>query len=542
LLHSRTQTTRFMSQNAQVSSEKTVFGHPAGLFVLFFTEMWERFSFYGMKALLIFYLVKYHLFSDDAGNILVGSYAALVYALPVFGGYIADRYLGFRKAVVFGGIMLVLGHIGMAYEGEAAKLMANGEVARDDFALQCFYFSLALIILGVGFLKANISSIVGELYKKGDARRDSGFTIFYMGINLGSAAATFLCGWLGDTYGWGYGFGAAGVGMTLGLITFIAGKKYLMGKGEPRDPEKLKRKVFAGLSLEWVIYIIAILSLIVFWQLVQRHSAVELVLMGAGGAALLFITWYSIFNADKIVRQRLIALTILIIFSVFFWALFEQAYTSLNLFADRVMDRNIGDSEIPTAWYLSLNALFIILFAPLFAWVWVRLSKFKLNPNAAIKFGLALIFVALGFGALVLGGNASGDGKVAMIWLVLAYLLHTWGELLLSPVGLSYVTKLAPAKIVGFMMGVWFLATAGSEYIASLLANIASVDESLGEVTDINVAKSGYIGLFESLFYIGIIAGVVLLIVSPLIKRMMHGIDEETEENETQKELATNKE
>lgn len=520
-----------MSQNSSLVPEKTMFGHPVGLYVLFFTEMWERFSFYGMKALLIFYLVKYHLFTDDDGSILVGSYAALVYALPVLGGYLADRYLGFRKAVTFGAILLVLGHIGMAYEGNAATMMADGTINRDNAALQTFYFSMSLIILGVGFLKANISSIVGELYKKGDTRRDSGFTIFYMGINIGSWFATILCGYLGEAYGWGYGFGAAGIGMFIGLITFLWGKKYFQGKGEPKDLAKLKKKLFLGIDTEYLIYILAVLSSVVVWQMVQRHSVVEILLMSTGAASLLYIIWFAALKSTRIERNRLIALTILILFSVFFWALFEQAYTSMNLFADRAMDRMVGNSEVPAAWFLSLNAMFIVIFAPVFAWIWVKLGKRKLNPNAAVKFGMALLFVGLGFGALAYGINSSTAGLVSMIWLILAYLLHTWGELCLSPVGLSYVTKLSPGKIVGFMMGVWFLATAGAEYIASLLANIASLPPSAGEL-DIEAAKSAYAGLFESLFYIGLVVGVLLLVASPLIKKMMHGIDEEgTDEN-----------
>ena len=522
-----------MDKNNQVLAPKSdeLFGHPKGLYVLFLTELWERFSFYGMKALLIFYLVKYHLFSDTAGNLLVGSYAALVYALPVLGGYLADRYLGFRKAVVFGGILLVLGHIGMAYEGEAAIRMADNSVERDDFALQIFYFSLSLIILGVGFLKANISSIVGELYRKGDPRRDSGFTIFYMGINLGSALAIFVCGYLGENVGWGYGFGAAGIGMFIGLITFIWGKKYMQGKGEPRDPVALQQKVGGLMTKENLIYTISVISLLLIWQMVQRHNIVMVLLMGAGAISLVYIIYYAFAQCNKVERERLGALTILIVFSVFFWALFEQAYTSLNLFADRSLDRVIGGFEIPTSWFLSLNAIFIILFAPLFAWLWVKLANRKMNPNAAIKFGMGLLFVGLGFGVLVLGGN-SEMGKVSMLWLVLAYLLHTWGELCLSPVGLSYVTKLSPVKIVGFMMGVWFLATAGSEFIASLLANFASLDTANGEAADPDLAKAAYLSLFEKLFYIGVSVGVLLLLISPLLKRMMHGIDDEKDDQE----------
>lgn len=500
--------------------QQEIFGHPKGLFILFFTEMWERFSFYGMKALLIFYLTKYHLFTDIDGNLLIGSYAALVYAIPVVGGFLADRYLGFRKAIVFGGIMLVLGHAGMAYEGNAATQSVTGEIVRDDFALQVFYLSLAFIILGVGFLKANISSLVGELYHEGDKRRDSGFTIFYMGINLGSFLATIICVWLGETYGWSYGFGAAGVGMFLGLLTFISGKKHLLGKGESNMPELLNKKTL-GIKNEWVIYGLSVLATLVVWQMVQSHSVVQNLLIIAGAASFIYIVYYAITQLDKVARERLIALTILIVFTVIFWALFEQAYTSLNLFADRILDRG----EIAAGTFLSLNALFIIILAPVFAWLWVKLGKY--NPNTAVKFSLALMLVGLGFGSLVMGINASEMGKVAIFWLVITYFLHTCGELCLSPVGLSAVTKLSPVKIVGFMMGVWFLATASSEFIASILANIASVDTTNGTAPDLNLAKQSYLKLFEYLFYTGLGFGVLLLVLSPIIKKLMHGVDKE---------------
>lgn len=503
-----------------LENQKQIFGQPVGLYILFFTEMWERFSFYGMKALLIFYLTKYHLFSDGSGNLLIGSYAALVYAVPVIGGFIADRYLGFRKAIVFGGILLVLGHLGMAYEGNAATQSMTGEILRDEVALQFFYFSLALIILGVGFLKANISSLVGELYEFGDKRRDSGFTIFYMGINLGSFLATIICVWLGEKYGWSYGFGSAGVGMLLGLVTFVYGKNYLYGKGESKNSELLNKKII-GIKTEWLIYIASMLSVFVFWQMVQSHEVVSSSLMVAGSLSVIYILYYSITQVDKKAREQLFALTILIVFTIIFWALFEQAYTSLNLFADRVLDRG----DIPAGSFLSLNALFIILLAPIFAWLWVKLGKY--NPNTAVKFSLALMLVGLGFGSLVLGINLSDLGKVGMIWLIITYFLHTCGELCLSPVGLSAVTKLSPPKIVGFMMGVWFLATASSEFIASVLANIASVDTSNGTAPDLNIAKESYLVLFEYLFYTGLIFGVILLALSPLIKKLMNGVDKE---------------
>ncbi len=517
-----------MTSNSASAPRKELFGHPVGLYVLFATEMWERFSFYGMKALLIFYLVKYHLFSDEVGNLTVGSYAALVYALPVLGGFLADKYLGFRKAVIFGGILLVFGHAGMAYEGNKAVQLADGSILRDESALQIFYFSLSLIIMGVGFLKANISSIVGELYEVGDVRRDSGFTIFYMGINLGSFLATLICGWLGETYGWGYGFGAAGIGMMFGLVTFIYGQKYFKGKAEPKNLLLLNEKIL-GVSKEKWIYTLSLLGVLVVWQMVQNHSIVENLLMSAGVVSLIYIVWFTIFKSSAVERNHLIALTILILFSVIFWALFEQAYTSLNLFADRVLNRTLFGITFPASVFLMFNALFIILFAPLFALLWIKLSKRKLNPNASVKFGVGILLAGLGFGVLVLGGKLSGTGQVAMIWLILTYMLHTWGELCLSPVGLSYVTKLSPSKIVGFMMGVWFLATAGSEYIASLLANIASIKTNVGEIADLATSKASYLDLFEKLFYTGVFFGILLLLLSPFINRLMPDIDKHSD-------------
>jgi POT family proton-dependent oligopeptide transporter len=345
-----------------------------------------------------------------------------------------------------------------------------------------------------------------------------------MGINLGSFLATLICVWLGEEYGWSYGFGAAGIGMTLGLVTFIYGKKYFNGKGEPKSNELLNEKVF-GISKEVLIYVCSTLFILVIWQMVQSHSAVSNILIVAGAISFVYIAYYAITKLDKIARERLFALTILILFTVVFWALFEQAYTSMNLFADRVLDTNFLSVQWKGGQFLSLNALFIILLAPVFAWLWVKLGKY--NPNTAVKFGMALIFVGVGFGFLVLGIKSTEVGKVAAIFLVLTYLFHTMGELCLSPVGLSAVTKLSPVKIVGFMMGVWFLATASSEFIASVLANIAAIDTTNGETTNIEVAKASYLGLFEYLFYTGIGFGILLLILSPIIKKLMHGVDKE---------------
>lgn len=500
---------------------KELFGHPVGLYVLFFTEMWERFSFYGMKALLLFYLTRYHLFSDSDGYLLLGSYAALVYSMPVLGGYIADKYIGFRKAIIFGAILLVLGHMGMAYEGNQATIV-DGVVKRDTSALQVFYFSLALIVMGVGFLKSNISSIVGELYTKNDPRRDSGFTIFYMGINVGALLATIICVYLGEEYGWGYGFGAAGVGMFLGLMVFIFGRPYLEGKGESLNPDLIRQTKF-GIKIEYWIYIIAALGTFVVWQMIQSHSVVQAILMVAGAGSLAYIIYYAVKFLDKVARERLIALTILILFTIVFWALYEQAYMSLNLFAERVINLDVFGFELKPGWFLGLNAFFIITLAIPFARLWVWLDKKNLNPSTSYKFAYALILVGLGFGALVLGGHLSGEaGKVAAYWLVIAYLLHTCGELALSPIGLSVVTKLSPTKIVGFMMGVWFLATASSEFIAAIVSDMASV--GLEDRGNFILAKAGYINLYEYLFYAGIASGIILIILTPFIRKLMHGI------------------
>ena len=510
---------------AESVGKKEFFGHPIGLFILFFTEMWERFSFYGMKALLIFYLTKYHFFSDNDGNHIVGNYAALVYALPILGGILADRYLGFRKAVVFGAILLVLGHLGMAYEGFHAYTDGGGKIVRDETAIQAFYFSMGLIIMGVGFLKPNISTIVGQLYEKDDVRRDAGFTIFYMGINLGSFIATLICGWLGETYGWRYGFGAAGIGMLLGLVCFIWGQKYLMGKAEPKNPAILKEKSPIGINKEWFIYVLSIVGVFVCWQLVQHHTVVGGILTGVSTIVVGYLIWFIIKECDAKEKGQMIVLLILTVFTVVFWALFEQAYTSMNLFADRIIDRNTNFGEIKASQFLSLNALFIIILAPVFAWIWIRLAKRNLEPNTPVKFAIGIIFAGIGFGALVLGiQNADSLGKVAPLWLILAYLLHTFGELSLSPVGLSAVTKLSVPRIVGFMMGVWFLATASSEYIASVLANLASVTTKGGEVTDKASALTAYSDLFGFLFITGIVAGIILLILSPVLKKHMHGV------------------
>jgi len=475
-----------------------------------------------MKYLLLLYLTKYHLFTDAAGLDVLGSYAAMVYAMPVIGGMLADRYLGMRKSVVFGGVLLCLGHLGMAWEGHQAYI-DNGSIVRDTTALQAFYFSLALIIMGVGFLKPNISTIVGKLYSEDDPRRDSGFTIFYMGINLGSFMATLLCGYLGETYGWKYGFGAAGIGMLVGLATFIKGQPHLLGHAEPGNPPLLKEKSIIGLNKEFTIYLCGIFGLLVVWQMVQfvhivEHSLNIITLVLAAGLA------YFLFkHCDKIERARMYVLMVLIASSVMFWALFEQTAASMTLYADRVVDREILGVTFTASQFGALNALFIFTLAPGFAWLWKKLSKLRMEPSTPVKFALGIAQAGLGFGALVIGASLPDEtGKVAAIWLILAYLFHTTGELCLSPVGLSAVTKLAVPRVVGVMMGAWFLATAYAEFVAVQISKLASIDTTAGEVVDRAQALASYTELFSTLLYIGLGGGLALLVISPLLRRGMH--------------------
>lgn len=531
------------------SNTDELFGHPKGLYVCFATELWERFSFYGMKYLLLLYLTKYHLFSDGAGLEVLGSYAGLVYTLPVIGGMLADRYLGMKKSVIFGGILLCFGHLLMAVEGHQAVQYAAGTILTADItlnngavlsagtqltetvkiqdlaALNVFYLALSLIVVGVGFLKPNISTIVGQLYSKDDPRRDSGFTIFYMGINLGSFAATIICVYLGETYGWRYGFGAAGIGMLFGLVTFTKGLKYLRGLAEPPDVAMLKGKVWGLINREYLIYLTAILSLSVFWLVIQHEPVVfaaQQVLLIASGLGLIA---YAALKGSREEFQQMLVLMVLIGSTIVFWALFEQAAGSMTLFADRVVDRNIAGIEITAGQFGSLNAGFIILLSLPFAALWVWLDKFKLNPNIPIKFALGIMQAGLGFGVLVIGAQYPNEaGKISLWWLVLAYLIHTTGELCLSPVGLSAVTKLAIHRVVGLSMGVWFLATALSETLAMRLGKLAAIDTHSGEVGSISENLLIYTQLFEFLTWIGIGTGAAILLISPLLKRGMHGV------------------
>ncbi len=481
-------------------------GHPKGLFVCFATEMWERFSYYGMRALLILYLTKHWEFSDATSYLIYGAYTSLVYIMPVFGGMLADQILGSKKAVTYGAILLVFGHLGMTVESSE----------------QIFYLSLALIVSGVGFLKPNISTMVGALYQPGDPRRDSGFTIFYMGINIGAFTATLLCGYLGEEVGWAYGFGAAGIGMLFGLIIFLWGQKYLEGLAEPPS-EKYKEKI-NGISFENWAYISGIFMVITTWFLVQNSQLVGQLLGGFGAVFIGAWLLYALFRCDPEERDRLIVVGILILFSLIFWALFEQAGSSLNILTDRGVDRVIFGWEVPASMFQSLNAGFIFTIAPIFALLWIALAKRNMEPSTPIKFSIGIIFVGLGFLALVYGMKSSEGLQTGVFWIILIYLLHTLGELCLSPVGLSSVTKLSPQRIVGFMMGMWFFASAAGNYVAGLIARATAL-ESSGESGDIFtiVQKQSFMDVYTDVGLIAIGCGIFLAVITPLLKKLMHG-------------------
>ena len=483
--------------------------HPRGLYVLFFAEMWERFSYYGMRALLVFYMTRHFLFGDRPAYAVYGSYTALVYTTPVLGGMLADRFLGYRKAVIAGGILMALGHFAMAVDH-----------------LQVFYLALALLICGNGFFKPNISTIVGRLYAPGDPRRDGGFTIFYMGINLGAGAAPLVCGYLGETYGWHWGFGLAGVGMILGLLVFWRGQRLLAGVADPPDPERLRAPLAAGVSRELGIYLATAAAVLVCWQLVQRSHAVGSILTLTGVAVVGALAYIMLTRCEPRERDRLLVVSVMILVSVVFWAFFEQAGSSINLFTDRNVDRTVWHWTLPASLFQSVNPGYIILLAPLFAGLWVRLARRGKEPSTPTKFAFGVIQLGLGFGVLYLGArSADQNGMVALEWLFVGYLLHTTGELCLSPVGLSMVTKLSPARIVGWMMGCWFLSSAFAQYIGGLIAMLAGVSVDGAATAGLPPPTETvmvYGSVFGKLGLVAFVVGVGLLAFVPALKRRMH--------------------
>lgn len=478
--------------------------HPRGLYTLFFTEMWERFSYYGMRALLVLFMVdavRGMGMDDKTATALYGLYTAAVYLMSLPGGWLADRLWGAQRAVWYGGIIIAIGHFTLALPWT-----------------QTFYLGLIFVVVGSGILKPNMSGLVADLYPEGGARRDAGFTIFYMGVNLGAALGPMVCGWLAKEKGWHWGFGAAGVGMVLGLVQFRLSRRLLGSAGMSRGNEKplhIAERVilFGGTAMA--------VGLVFLGMTGQFHLNPVAIAKGMAyvilAIAVAFFAYAFLFSQlDKAERQKVAVILVLFLASALFWAGFEQAGSSFNLFAERYTERYFGwfHYEVPAAWFQALGPVFIITFAPVFAFLWVWLARRNLNPSIPVKFALGLLLLSAGF--LVMAGAAEvvKSGKQAWpTWLITTYLLHTFGELCLSPVGLSAVTKLAPRKLVGQMMGIWFLGTSLGNLLAGLLAGEFKAD-----------SLQQWPALYLKIIILPVAAGALLTAFARPIKRLMIGV------------------
>jgi proton-dependent oligopeptide transporter, POT family len=505
-------------------NNKGFFGHPWGLSTLFLTEMWERFSFYGIRPLLTLFMAAAMIdggfgFERSQATAIVGIYSSSVYLASLPGGWIADRLLGLRRAILYGAILISLGHISIGLSGFSA-----GKTP--------FFLGLILIVLGTGLLKPNISAIVGDLYPEGGARRDAGFSIFYMGINTGAFFAPLITGLLGEKYGWHLGFGAAGVGMLIGLAVYILRSKSTLGNlgMEPTkhpDPviqasreSQVKIAIAAGLGIIGLVVILAFMGLITLdAQVLGKYMAYVLVGIAVVYFAYLFIAGG--LSSDE--KKRVMVIGVLFIAAAIFWGAFEQAPTSLGLFAKDFTDRNFFGFEIPATWLQAVNSLFIIILAPVFAVIWTGLAKRGIDFSSPAKFALGLAFAALGFIVMIFAANivvgSNGAVKVSMMWLVVTYLFHTFGELCLSPVGLSSMTKLSPRRYVGQMMGIWFLAASLGNLIAGLVGG--SVDpEKLDQMPKLFT--------WTTIFLVA--SAIVLALLAIPISKMMRNVSDEEKE------------
>jgi POT family proton-dependent oligopeptide transporter len=483
------------TSRSDVFADRSLFGHPKGLGLLFLTEMWERFSYYGMRALLVLYLVNAQHWTAARASTLYGNYTMLVFLTPLIGGYLADRVIGTSRSLVIGGIIIAAGHFTLALQGEPA-----------------FYVGLGLIIVGTGFFKSNVSTQVGQIYADGDARRDAGFTIFYMGINTGAFLGPLVCGYLAESpnWGWHYGFAAAGVGMVAGLITYVWGReRYLPGIGLPTfgaaaasaDPGIPSANPMHGIGGAFVGCVLGFLG----------GGYLGLAMGGVIGGAL----GIAILGTHGEERRRVYAIFIVAFFVVFFWAAYEQAGSSMNLFADRNTDLTLGglvSKPIPASWFQSVNPAYILLLSPVFAWIWTVLGKRSMEPSTAMKMVIGLMLLGTGFVFMVIGAKGADQGlRVSWIWLVVAYGFHTMGELCLSPIGLSYVTKVSPVRFASLMMGVWFLANAAANKLGGTIAAMVEKIPTLTQFYTIFVVSS-----FGAAF--------AMLLCVPLLKRLTSSV------------------
>jgi POT family proton-dependent oligopeptide transporter len=484
--------------------------HPKALFALFLVELWERFSYYGMRAFLILFLTAelvnggFGVPESEAYGIY-GAYGALVYLTPILGGFLADRYLGFRNAIIWGALLMAAGQFTLAASGESQTLLFAG---------------LSLLVIGNGFFKPNISSMIGKFYQQGDPRRDGAFTIFYMGINIGAFLAPLTCGTLAEKVDWKWGFISAGCGMILGLLIFLWTWKQglLEDKADPpTDPASQK---FLSLPAYPAIILLTFLLVPVASLLIKKNDAMD-VLLGVVGVGMIGFMVYLSSTYEKVERQRIWVIIALLFFTTVFWTFFELAGSALNIFTKKNVDKTLLGMELETSNFQSLNALFIMIFAPIFSAMWIWMGRRNIEPSAPLKFSAALALLGAGFLILNLGVPVSTAGMMPALFLALLYLLHTLGELALSPVGLSLVTKLSPAKVVGFMMGFWFLSSSIAHQAGKWISKFTAVDGA--DATAEETLKLS-LSVFNQVGFFAIGSAVVLLVLSPILTKWMHGV------------------
>lgn len=495
-------------------------GHPKGLMTLFFSEMWERFCYYGMRTLLTLYLVKSLLKGDAEASLIYGAYTGLVYAAPILGGRLADKYLGYRYAIILGAILMAIGEF----------LIVGGKYflpGGDEFALLA---GMGALIIGNGYFKANISTIVGKLYDDGDPRRDSGFTIFYIGINVGALLATTVVAFIGETYGFDKGFALAGIGMLLGLFIFYGGKNNYAAAAGLDIKEEAKKKVFGPFNSVHLITLGSLLLIPLCYLLILKNSLMDYILLGL----FLYISYYMFHqgkkadqeNGTKMWADRMIALIIFMIINIAFWACFEQAGTSLTLFADRNVNRSLLGWTMPASMTQFFNPAFIIIFGSIFSIMWIRLSEKGKNPSIPYKFAFGIIQLALGFLVTQIGFQfVNADFQVPLLTLVFLYMLHTTGELFLSPIGLSMVTKLSPKNIASTAMGAWFLSFAIANYVGGKIATLTGGHGEEGQTLTPSEGLEKYISVFTNMGFILLGLAFLIILANKPLKKLMHGVE-----------------
>ena len=489
-----------MSLSLAAAPRRSFLGHPILLVPLFLSETWERFSFYGMRALLVLYMVRHLSFADSDALDVLGNYLALVYAVPMLGGLMADRLLGHRNAVMIGQVLMALGHLTLTFDGGSTP----GEGTR-----QVLFLGLALVAVGNGFMKPNISTLVGRLYEDGDPRRDAGFQLFYMGVNLGAATAAVVCAWLAESYGWSWGFGAAGLGMLIGLAIFSVSRSSLPADAMP-----------GGKQARIPAWLFPLLVALVggTWALLQAHAFMGLLLSVSAALIVSFLAYHTLRNGTSVQRGRMLAAALLTVASIVLWFLNEQASGSLNLLTDRHIPRVVYGIDVPAAAYQSLNPFFIIVLSPLLGWISLSLALRNRDLSTQAKFTLGMVLTAASMAVLLIPCWAAGGAtQISPWWMVLSYLVGSIGEVLISPIGLSAITRLAMPGMVSTMMGLWFLGTAGGDFLAQEVGKLVSIDPSVAGATS-NLGD--YVTLFAVLSAVGIIASAMLFLAQPWLGRL----------------------